>query len=165
MPFNAPKPYPDRKPSSTDVQPGNGAGDLRPLSRTWRWAIAGYAAVVLIGLAAAMLVSGAPGSGKVTEIVALLQQPYLQLLDGYRGQDEISPDVEYVVYESENEAAQGLRSFLSGRQDMQYVGKGLLPGVSVVRIRKEGLQASLTSLRQQPFVNLALKARVGMICH
>ncbi|HEX7927871.1 MAG TPA: hypothetical protein VF678_09775 [bacterium] len=165
MPLPAPKPYPDNTPASAEAQAAVGAGDLRPLSRKWRWAIAGYAAVVLIGLAGAMLMSGAPGSGKVSELVALLQQPYLQLLDGYRGQDEISPDVEYVVYESESEADQGLRAYLNGRQDMQYVSKGLLPGVSVVRIRKEQLQASLTSLRQQPFVNLALKARVGMICH
>jgi hypothetical protein len=48
---------------------------------------------------------------------------------------------------------------------MRYVGKGLLPGVSVVRIRTADLKTSLDTLHQQPSVNLVLKSRVGMICH
>jgi hypothetical protein len=138
---------------------------LRPLSRAWRWAILGYAAFILAGVAVAMLMTGGPGSGRLAGVAGILQQPYLQMLDAYRGQDDVSPDVDFVVYESEDEAQQGLRDFLQGRQDMRYVSKGLLPGVSVVRIRKDGLKASLDELNRQPFVNLVLKSRVGMICH
>jgi len=144
----------------------SGAGTtLRPLSRAWRWAIAGYAAFILAGVVGALLMSGGPGSGRLVEAIAILQQPYLQMLDTYRGDDATAADVEFVVYGSENEAHQGLQAFLAGRQDMRYVSKGILPGVHVVRIRKEGMQASLDTLNQQPFVNLVLKSRVGMLCH
>jgi len=155
---------PSPAPRMTPPLPVEGAG-ARPLSRRWRWAIVGYGLSMLAGLGVALLLSGAPGSGRIAEVAALMQQPYLQMLDAYRGQEEGASEVEYVVFESEDESKQALRAFLQGRQDMRYAGKGLLPGVSVVRIRVEGLKASLESLHQQPSVNMVLKARVGMICH
>jgi hypothetical protein len=137
----------------------------RPLSRRWRWAIAAYALFIAVGIAGALLMSHGPGSGRLAALVAVLMQPYLQMADVYRGQDPATDEVEYVVYESEDEAHQGLRAFLQGRQDMRYLGRGLLPGVSVVSIRKNDLRRSLDELNEQPFVHLVLKARVGMICH
>jgi len=151
-------------PAPHVTPPPSGAG-APPLPVRWRWAITGYALCMLAGLAVALLLSGAPGSGRIAEAVAVMQQPYLQMLDAYRGQDDAAPDIEYVVFESEDETKQALRAFLQGRQDMRYAGQGLFPGVSVVRIRTDHLKASLDTLHQQPSVNMVLKARVGMICH
>lgn len=147
----------------TAQQPGGAT--WRPLPRAWRWGIAFYALMVAAGIGLAVLLSGGPGSGRIAEAVAVLQQPYLELTNAYRGQDDTSAEVEYVVFESENEAARGLNTWLLGRQDIRFQSKGVFPGVSIVRIRREHMQASLDDLNRQPFVNMVLKARVGMICH
>ncbi len=121
--------------------------------------------MVAAGAALAVLLSGGPGSGKIAEAVAVLQQPYLELTNAYRGQDDTTADVEYVVFENQDGPDQGLGPWLRGRPDIRYQSKGLFPGVSIVRIRRDHLQASLNDLNRQPFVNMVLKARVGMICH
>jgi hypothetical protein len=133
--------------------------------RAWRWGIAIYALLAAAGLALALLLAGGPGSGRLAEAVAVLQQPYLELTGVYRGQDDTSAEVEYVVFESEDPSAQGLRGFLQGRTDIRYRSPGLLPGVSIVHIRRDALRGSLDELNRQPFVHMVLKARVGMICH
>lgn len=165
MPANAP---PGMTAPQTPEPPQSAAApgaNRRPLSRRWRWIIAVYALFIALGIAGALLLSAGPGSGRLAALVALLQQPYLQIVDAYRGQDSDADEVEYVVYESEEEAQQGLRTFLQGRRDMRYMGRGLLPGVSIISIRKENLRRSLDELNGQPFVHMVLKSRVGMICH
>jgi len=144
--------------SPTSTPPGTLLGTVRS---PWVRGIAAYA--ILLILAAAGGAFFLVGGSSWLEKLSFLQRPFLELEAAYRGEADVSGSMEYVVFTDADEVPK-LRRYLEANANVRYVSPGVLPGISVVRIRGD-VKPALADLNRQPFVEMVLKARVGMVCH
>ncbi len=137
------------------------AAPRRRASRAWLWLTAATGALAL-ALGALALVDNGALLERMLAPLAAVQQPLVELAENSRGD---GPDgVEYVLFLRDGAAPATLAGFFREHPAVRYVSPGLLPGIAVVHIRGE-LAPALEALRGQPQVRLALKSRLGMVCH
>lgn len=131
----------------------------RPRLRPWFMVSAG---AILLAVGALALVNDGALLERILAPLAAVEQPLVDIATNGRGN---GPEgIEYVLFLREGLAPSSLAGFFREHPSVHYVSAGLLPGIAVVRIRGE-LGPALAALRDQPQVRLALKSRLGMICH
>jgi hypothetical protein len=129
----------------------------------WPLLLAGAAAVGLAGAMALAVVDEGRLLERWLAPLGFLQESLADQAAAARG--EAGTDgVEYVIFLRELAPADALVPFFAANPSVRYVSNGLWPGVVVVRVRGD-LAAGVTALRAQPSVRLALKSRLGMVCH
>jgi hypothetical protein len=131
--------------------------------QAWIRGIAAYAALLALAAAGGAFLLAGDGSGRWMDTLSFLQRPFAELESAYRGGADAADGAEYVVFTGSG-GVPPLRKYLEGHAAVRYVSAGLLPGVSVVRIRGD-VKPALAELNRQPYVEMVLKARVGMVCH
>ena len=161
-PPGAPPPVPSSvMPAAPSVaQPGTPPIAARRWHSPRLWLMGSAGALALAAIALALANDGALLE-RILAPLAAMQQPLVDIATN--GRD--GPDgVEYVLFLRDGAAPASLAGFFRDHPSVRYVSPGLLPGVAVIRIRGEPGPA-LAALRDQPQVRLALKSRLGMVCH
>ncbi|HUJ76560.1 MAG TPA: hypothetical protein VL359_16985 [bacterium] len=145
----------------TAPSPGNGPYG-QPLAPVWRWAMVAWSIAVAIVLAAALLLGGDQGQARWASSLAFFERPFLELANA--SLDQGSAGAEYVLFVRSATPEETLHAFFAAHPDIVYTADGILAGVKVVRLRGD-VDADLAVLGKQPFVQMTLKSRFGMLCH